>query len=199
MRVFKGKGPPSSSESSNSKKSLPSDPKSVNEPEGDKPMSQQGLLPPTYPYQGTRGLDDEGGGGFNAPRRKTIAGDTIFYGHKGLDFVAKPGTRIIMPASGYITHLGVAYTRGDMGSIHIKVDEGEQVANHPSHDYTIKILYAKPIPKVKIGTHLNRGELLAHAQDIAGFHDKPNMTPHIHMEVYRDGRLLNPANVMELT
>ena len=149
------------------------------------------IVAPTKPYLGTRQIDKYGGGGFGARRTKTIAGEEVVYTHKGLDFVAPPGHPIIMPAGGIIQHIGTAYLTGDMFSIHIKLDSVE------GDNLLLKLLYVQPV--IPVEERVERGQPLGYAQDIAAYHNaKEDMTPHVHLEAYRDGELINPATLLEL-
>jgi murein DD-endopeptidase MepM/ murein hydrolase activator NlpD len=140
------------------------------------------MIPPVRPYRGTRGLDAWGAGGFGAPR-----GD---HDHKGLDFIAHPGDEVVAPFDGVIERLGIAYPDSDLGVLVLAGQEGRT-----------KLLYLRPMRKV--GEVIERGIFIGVVQDVASYHEAKNkdlghMTNHLHMELYVNGDLVDPALHLEI-
>ena len=47
-----------------------------------------------------------------------------------------------------------------------------------------------------VGSPVNRGTPLGPAQDVSLRRNKVNMTPHIHYQVYKDGKLIDPTDLL---
>jgi len=162
------------------------------------------MVPPVVPYRGTRSLDAFGGGGYGAPRSKACPACTpptraacqkcegkgkLKYAHLGLDFISKPGDLCVFPIDGVVVRDGVAYDKPGctLGSIHIEGTEGFR-------GYRVKLLYAALLDALNIGSLGHSGAPLAHAQDVAAYHRAAGkMTNHIHLEVWQDGKRLDPT------
>lgn len=136
------------------------------------------LLPPVSPYQGTRGIDDFGAGGFGAPRTR----DGAARPHKGLDFRGSPGDPVVFPLDARVwPPSGQAYTDGtcNLRSIHL-LGEGAFLG------LRAVVLYVSP--GVGDDLHGKRGDPLGTLQDVAAYHEghEPgkHMQNHCHTEIY---------------
>ena len=126
---------------------------------------------PVSPWQGLRGIDAEGAGGFRAPRGS--------HWHEGLDVKAKPDDAAISPIDGKIERLSYPYGNTgphSMRSVHIKGQGRHQ-------GIRVKLYYVNP--SVVVNNRVQQGEVLGLAQNIAKYHNaEDTMENHIHMEVW---------------
>lgn len=96
--------------------------------------------------------------------------------HKGLDIANHMGTAILAPADGRVTQVG---RLGNMGKV-IMID----------HGYGFMTRYAH-LSKINVtrGQRVKRGDVIA-AMGSTGY----STGPHLHYEVWRNGKVLNPMN-----
>lgn len=124
--------------------------------------------------------DSKGLGHLGAPRY-SVSKDK-HYDHEGVDFVVIPGEPVFAPENGVITTKSYPYdTTTWKGLTYI----GESGIEY-------KIFYAAPIENL-IGKKLNKHQKFAVAQDITQKYEPSDMKPHIHVEMRKDGKLLNAA------
>ncbi len=126
-----------------------------------------------------RGCDPHGCGHFAASRKRN--GVSVAGGHNGIDIIVVPDEMIFAPMSGRVRTLYV-YS----GSTAMK---GVEISNG---NVKIKMFYVAP-QSVSTGSEVLEGDIIGYAQDIASYHNTPSMTPHIHVEVYVDGKLVDPT------
>jgi murein DD-endopeptidase MepM/ murein hydrolase activator NlpD len=114
--------------------------------------------------------DNQGLGHFGAPRggRK----------HQGIDFLADPGSAIMAPISGILRPLTVYATDTRWKGVSIK-----------NNTIEVKIFYMHPL--IVSNTHVYTGTRIGTAQDRASI--SPGMKNHIHIEVYLNGKLVDPS------
>lgn len=137
-----------------------------------------------------RGDDPTGHGHYGAKRgtRK----------HKGLDVVAKPGEPVKSPINGYISKIGWPYSGvNHIRYIDIKNDE-----------FRHRLMYVGPIDGLKVNDRVFFGDVIGHAQDVAGYWHKQSlkrnpkakktMKNHVHWEVYKHGLLTDPEPILWL-
>ena len=97
--------------------------------------------------------------------------------HTGMDFSAKTGTPIYATGDGKISK--VRKSRRGYGN-HVIID----------HGYGYKTLYAHMIKYiVKRGQKVKRGEVIGYVGSTG-----TSVAPHLHYEVHKDGRKINPVN-----
>jgi hypothetical protein len=120
--------------------------------------------------------DNQGLGHFGAPRggRK----------HQGIDFLANPGSAIMAPISGIMRPLTVYSTDTRWKGVSIKNNTTE-----------VKIFYIHPL--IVNNTHVYNGTRIGTAQDRASV--SPGMKNHIHVEVYINGKLVDPSPYFSYT
>ena len=97
--------------------------------------------------------------------------------HSGMDFSAKTGTPIYATGDGKISK--VRRSRRGYGN-HVVID----------HGYGYKTLYAHMKKyAVKKGQKVKRGEVIGYVGSTG-----TSVAPHLHYEVHKDGRKINPVN-----
>jgi len=118
-----------------------------------------------------RDCDPAGCGYFGAHR--------IGHIHKGIDVIVSPGQKIFAPISGTIRKLWVYPNSNQMRGVEIS-----------GGDTGIKIFYLDSV--LATGDKVKSGDYIGIAQDVAAYHHSPDMTPHVHVEVRKNGKLLDP-------
>lgn len=135
------------------------------------------LLPPVLPARMRN--DAAGLGHFGAPR-----GDRT---HKGLDIIAAPGAFVRAPLAGVVKRIGYVYPGNfDFQFVEIEGDNGDLV----------RVLYVAPLPGIVRRT-VGRGDAIGTAQPIAAHHGG-GMINHVHVELIREGKKLDPLQFLEL-
>ena len=136
----------------------------------------------SLPEGGKIRSDSEGDGNFGSKREDRL--------HKGVDITVRPGQMVPAPIDGVVTKKKDVYKDDNMGlhSTHIE-GTGKWTG------YTVKMFYMD-YTALKEGTPVKRGALLGPAQDVSLRHKKKNMTPHIHYEVRKDGKLIDPTKML---
>jgi murein DD-endopeptidase MepM/ murein hydrolase activator NlpD len=100
--------------------------------------------------------------------------------HEGIDFAAPQGTGIRAVAAGIVTWAG---PRGGFGNM-VQIDHGNGYATRYGHAY--KVL-------VHVGQTVQRGDVIG----LVGTTGR-STGPHVHFEVLKDGREVNPARFIAL-
>jgi len=95
--------------------------------------------------------------------------------HKGVDFAGKEGSKVISVAAGVVTWAAERYGYGNM----VEVNHGNGFATRYGHNK--KIL-------VSVGDKVNKGDKLA----LMGSTGR-STGPHVHFEVLKNGRNVNPS------
>jgi len=99
--------------------------------------------------------------------------------HKGVDFAGKQGSDVIAVADGIITWTG---KRSGYGQL-VEIDHGNGYVTRYAHNK--KLL-------VKVGDRVKKGQTVA-AMGSTG----RSTGPHVHFEVLRDGKAVNPYNFIK--
>ncbi|MBL4638591.1 MAG: M23 family metallopeptidase, partial [Proteobacteria bacterium] len=99
--------------------------------------------------------------------------------HKGLDLAGKAGSGIHTVADGMVTWIG---KRSGYGAL-VEVDHGNGYVTRYAHNKTIK---------VKVGDKVNKGQVIA----LMGSTGR-STGPHVHFEILRDGKNINPYNFVK--
>jgi murein DD-endopeptidase MepM/ murein hydrolase activator NlpD len=140
------------------------------------------FYPITGPYQKIRN-DSQGDGFFGASRG--------YRSHNGLDIVVTPSSGVYSPIEGVL--LRKAYPYGTSRSN--EQWEGCVIVGVGDYQgYEVKIFYMRPFV---IGEYVFPGDIIGVAQDISRKYSSA-MIDHLHVEVRRDGILLDPATLFEL-
>ncbi len=145
------------------------------------PVGSSSSLPRiTNPVEGgiMRGKDGRGEGYFGAKRGHGP--------HQGVDIVVKPGQVVVSPVNGKVVRTNVRPYGDDSkyGGVEIESEDGHR----------IKMFYVTP--NIPTGTRVKAGEPVGTAQDISQKYPdrgKGPMTPHVHVEVRKDGEIINPT------
>ena len=126
-----------------------------------------------------------GSGWFHASRQNA-AGEK--YIHKGLDTLVTPGAPVYAPADATVERFGTCYE---------DVPCMDLIALDVGGGFLIKILYVEPQAVIK-GQHVRRGDAIGVAQDVTERRDYKagGMLPHLHTEVWYDGKTVDPARMM---
>ena len=124
-----------------------------------------------------RGDDDWGSGAFNAPRGERK--------HRGIDIITSPGEEIYCPIDGRIVRVAEPYDDEPRYN-------GLLLAGSGSWEgYEIKLFY---LDGFSLGP-IEQGALMARSEDISIRY--PGITNHVHLEVRRDGDLLDPTSFFD--
>jgi murein DD-endopeptidase MepM/ murein hydrolase activator NlpD len=99
--------------------------------------------------------------------------------HHGLDIAGKSGSPVAAVADGIVSWVG---SRGGYGGL-VEVDHGNGYVTRYAHNKTIK---------VKKGELVNKGDVVA----LMGSTGR-STGPHVHFEVLRDGKHINPYNFIK--
>lgn len=112
--------------------------------------------------------------------------------HNGLDLVAEPGTLIVSPIEGTILRTLDPYarspgTKGVFTGVRIEGTDG----------LWVEIFYVAPLGReFPVGTPIKMGAPLGYAQDVSTVYPPKGggaMTNHIHIQMQRDGRFIDPT------
>lgn len=99
--------------------------------------------------------------------------------HDGLDFAGKTGSSVISVADGIVSWAGM---RGGYGGL-VEIDHGNGYVTRYAHNKTLN---------VSTGDRVNKGDVIA----LMGSTGR-STGPHVHFEVVRDGKSVNPFNYIE--
>ena len=103
--------------------------------------------------------------------------------HRGTDYTVYKGQSITAPETGIIVRRANPYPNDPKyKGLLFKGESGRE----------IKVFYAEP-NETLIGKKVKAGQVIAKAQNIGEKYS--NVTPHIHVEVYRSGILINPQTI----
>lgn len=100
--------------------------------------------------------------------------------HHGLDFLVRTGTPIMAPGDGIVKRTG----RGPGYGIFVEIE-------HPETGYSTFYAHLSKIPdRIRKGVEVKRNELIAYSGNTGR-----STGPHLHYEVRKDGRSVNPAHL----
>lgn len=106
-----------------------------------------------------------------------FSGKKVF--HHGLDFAGKSGSEVLAVADGIVSWQG---TRGGYGEM-IEIDHGNGYQSRYAHNKKLV---------VKLGDRIKKGQAIA----LMGSTGR-STGPHVHFEILRDGKTVNPANFVK--
>ena len=165
--------------------------------EGDVQLARHGGSPPPRP-KNTEGLKfaiPEGGVIRDDPIGKgriwedRLSKDATHRHHKGVDITAEPGQMVPVPIDGVVTRKSNVYKNKNKGlrSTHIK-GVGKWTG------FEVIMFYVDNVD-FEEGTRVKRGDPLGPAQDVRDKHGT-SMKPHVHYKVYKDGKLIDPTELL---
>ena len=128
-----------------------------------------------------RGQDKRGSGHFRAPRNNPVG-----Y-HEGTDYVSRPGQSVKAVISGRIKKYGWPY-RGDGVTRLIDV-ENEQ-------GYEVRHFYVQMSGHLSVGNKVVAGQVIGTAQAIGHKPGFEGITEHVHIEIIKNGQLVDPASLI---
>lgn len=100
--------------------------------------------------------------------------------HKGMDFAGKEGSGIVSVASGVVTWSGERYGYGNL----IEINHGNGFATRYGHNATLL---------VKVGDNVEKGQVISQMGSTGR-----STGPHVHFEVLKNDRQINPAKYVAL-
>lgn len=127
--------------------------------------------------------DSQGDGFFGASRGRRR--------HNGIDILVTPGSAVYCPIEGVLLRMAYPYgtARGNAQW------EGCAIVGVGDYKgYEVKIFYMRPFV---IGDYLFPGDIVGVAQDISRKYNSA-MMDHVHVEVRRNGVLIDPATLFDL-
>lgn len=135
-------------------------------------------------FLGVRGFDGFGSGAFGAPRGTYPNGTKRT--HQGVDLIVEKGNYVYSPLDGIFNRVAIPYANDSKY-------KGFEVIGEGKHDgYTSKVFYCIPGQSMKKGVKVKAGKtIIATAQSLQEKYGS-RMTDHIHIEIRKNGVLINP-------
>jgi murein DD-endopeptidase MepM/ murein hydrolase activator NlpD len=99
--------------------------------------------------------------------------------HTGVDIADKPGTPVKVTANGIVSFAGWSGANGKL----IVIEHGFGYSTFYGHNKKLK---------VKVGQKIKRGEVIAYVGSTGS-----STGPHVHYEVWKDGKIMNPKKYLE--
>ena len=101
--------------------------------------------------------------------------------HKGVDFAGQEGSAVLALGTGVVTWSGVYQSYGNM----VEVDHGQGLVTRYAHNQE---------NTVKVGDLVRQGDVIATIGSTGR-----STGPHLHLEVYKHGRPVDPASYIRKT
>lgn len=99
--------------------------------------------------------------------------------HEGMDFAGKEGSDVVAAAGGMVTWAGPRHGYGEL----VEIDHGNGYVTRYGHNKAI---------------HVKQGQVVKKGERLAAMGSSGRSTgPHVHYEVLRDGRPVNPAKFLQ--
>lgn len=106
--------------------------------------------------------------------------------HEGMDFAAAAGTQVFAAVDGRIKEISTS-----------DVLYGATITIEHENGVTTVYKFVEPAEGMKVGDSVNRGEVIATIAAANGVENKDG--DHLHFEVYKDGKIADPDDYLELT
>ena len=129
-----------------------------------------------------RGQDSWGHGAYNAPR------DGGKRRHKGADYVNHFGEAVAAFEGGEVTKIGFPYSQKSAKKRHFRLVE-LRITPAIVHRYFYVESFVQP------GEMVAKGQIIGWAQDLDKVY--PGIVQHVHFEIKKNGRFINPAEYLE--
>jgi murein DD-endopeptidase MepM/ murein hydrolase activator NlpD len=100
--------------------------------------------------------------------------------HKGMDFAGKEGSEIVAVASGVVTWAGERYGYGEL----VEINHGNGYTTRYGHNAELL---------VEVGDSVEKGQVISHMGSTGR-----STGPHVHFEVLKNDRQINPAKFVAL-
>jgi len=127
-----------------------------------------------------RGHDQWGDGAFHASR------DGGSRKHEGIDLAVWPGTPVLAPFACKVIREAIPYANDPRFSgLLLGLGDGLE----------LKLLYVEPVREL-IGRDVAFGTRIGRVQDLRDKYRE--ITPHVHVELWRDGTRIDPSQVVSL-
>lgn len=126
-----------------------------------------------------RGKDDYGFGSFGASRGS--------YKHQGIDYVTKYEQYFYAPEDGKFIREKIPYANKNTS-----YNTGLLFVTDSGYEYTV--FYVSPY-QILNNERFKKGQIIGLCENIAKDYSK-NMTNHAHIEIRKDGKLLNPSEII---
>lgn len=127
-----------------------------------------------------RQQDNHGSGEFGAPR--------VGRKHRGIDLACYPGSIVLSDVDGFVSKIGYPYDpsgpKGKYRYIEISTFDG----------YKVRYFYVDPL--VPVGSMIKEGNIIGRSQNLQ--HIYVGITHHIHLEVIKNGKYINPSDYIEV-
>ena len=128
--------------------------------------------------------DSFGAGGFGTPRSSNVSARKK---HNGVDYEGDAGQDVKAVTGGIISKIGYPYA-DDLSFRYVEITaEG---------GYRVRQFYVFPASNVDVGTHVKKGQLIGTCQNLGK--KFKGMQNHIHVEIEKDGSLVNPEELIML-
>lgn len=127
-----------------------------------------------------RDYDKWGAGHYGAPRGKRK--------HRGVDYVNHVNEAVECFEGGEVTKIGFPYSQKSAKKRHFRLVE-IMVSHAISHRY----FYVEAL--VQVGNIVEKGQIIGWAQDLDVVY--PGITQHVHFEVKKNGRHINPTEYLK--
>lgn len=142
------------------------------------------MQPLSNPIDGgkVRQPDRWGSGEFDAPRGPRR--------HQGVDIAARVGDTVMSPIQGKVERKSFPYANDLRYS-------GVFIRGRGEHQgLVVKLFYVTPAPRV-VGRIVGPGDVIGFVQDLQAKY--PGITNHVHLEVRRNGIVIDPLSLMRGT
>jgi len=133
-----------------------------------------------------RGIDSMGSGAYGASRGSRT--------HNGVDLCADPGESIHSHVSGIVTKFGRPYAPSNNSEKDVLKSALRYVEIQDSDGDKHRFFYVKALPELEIGSVISIADEIGTAANLNEIW--PTMKNHIHYEVKRDGKHINPEHFL---
>ncbi|MCK5041485.1 MAG: M23 family metallopeptidase, partial [Sphingomonadales bacterium] len=126
--------------------------------------------------------DNYGFGHFGAPRTSNSSNRKT---HNGTDYLAEADQEVRACISGKVSKIGYPYA-SDLQYRYVEItnDDG----------YSVRHFYVFPASDIDVGTKVKQGQAIGQCQNLAKKYR--GMKNHVHVEIKKDGELLNPEGLI---